>query len=235
LLDDENGRIDIDGVSDDACDVFVTTRGDVRTRRVVVRDVRVGDDVVPIVFGPSSTIEGRVVNEIGAPVAGLSVRAERRGAARWASRFARTDALGQFVIDDVEAGSHDLSVEWDREKLLHRLVSPVAAAAGSVDVVLVATLAARIAGVVRDAAGGAVAGRRLMLLHVSGDASPRLALSVVSDATGRFEFTGVPPESVWRVVPDLGSGAEDIRHAEAAAKEARAGASDVQIAVPSER
>lgn len=78
-----------------------------------VRDVVLG-------LVPSSSISGVVIDDRGAPLTGVSVRAENIGGLRARPALARTDEDGRFEISLIPAGNYEVragSRHWSTEKL----------------------------------------------------------------------------------------------------------------------
>lgn len=134
-------------------------------------------------------VAGRVLDEAGDPVAGARVRIARPGAS---SDPAPTAADGRFGPLAAGAAGERVQLSVEHAEYAPALVpQEVPDLAGVHEVEVVLRRAPRVAGRVRDAAGGPVAGARVAWTF-DGVAGREPATSV-SDAEGRFE---VPPPPV---------------------------------------
>jgi hypothetical protein len=143
-------------------------------------------------------ITGRVVDEAGAPVPDVTLRARRSG-----SRGARvnTDEKGGFVFQNLEAGTWSIRYEpqqGDLDPYLPQEVKGIEA--GAQGVVLTLRRGLELSGVVLGPSGGPAPGATVVL---TGKGDRR---STMSDGSGRFAFGGLA-EKTWTVTATASTGA----------------------------
>jgi uncharacterized GH25 family protein len=213
-----DGRFRIEGLVAVPHDIIVESTADgpsIAGSRLA--GVRVPNESLKIAVGAVRTIEGRVVDILGRPVADARLRArQRRGSAPGCTLEAQADANGAFRIPGAFAGTYDLHVNR-ADRWIE--TSPKGVAAGTTDVVLRAEIGLRIAGKVVDEHGNPRAGWLVTAQHGWTDAFDHRARS---DGEGRFvieELEGGPwnltlglharrpPDSGGERVP---AGAEDV-------------------------
>jgi protocatechuate 3,4-dioxygenase beta subunit len=194
----------------------VTAAGRARAT-MTLRRLRSGDrKVVTVPLPPAIDIAGRVVDDLGDPIAGAQVVVSMVGASRGefdeADALPRpergggvlgkilTDAEGRFSIGSIPAGRHLLRAS-------HRAYSqPRAEAmdfnASRDDLELRLERAARIAGRVFDATGQALSGARVVLQReaAAGEARRMNRREAMADAEGRYAFERVKPGN-YRLEP----------------------------------
>ncbi len=166
---------------------------------------------VQIVLGPALYLEGRVLDETGAPVPGAEVEVqpsareamgESTGIAAWAEEgdgappwTARTDEAGDFAFDDLEQGAQTITVSAEGFDRIARRVGPRPhPSAGGQPLRIVLRRTAVIMGHVfgTDSEGAAEA---QVVLAGSGVWPPR---STETDSDGAYRFSGVP-EGVYEL------------------------------------
>jgi RNA polymerase sigma factor (sigma-70 family) len=164
-----------------------------RGRGALTRDVAITHELV-ITLGDGApvdaTITGRVVDEKGAPEAGVLVSAtpttERpidpdRAVLR-AFAFATTDADGKFVLAGLDDGDHLVTAEADdRAPAVREKVK-----GGTRDVVLTLVPGEVLSGKVVDGASAAVPAFTLLVFEVNGPVRELVNARSVVDARGRF-------------------------------------------------
>ncbi len=189
----DRGAIELPAVRPGRYEVEVTCWGElVRDRYdpIVVADADV-DGLVWTVGGGGS-IRGVVRTAAGAPIAGVSVMAERVGQVGWSPMAwlnVESGADGEFVIGGLAAGRHRLTTWSDAHvaKVDGPTVMVIAGEEVHADLVLAAVGA--VAGIVVDADGAPVAGRDV---RATG-ARFELTRTAITDEAGRFALAGIEP------------------------------------------
>lgn len=220
---DEHGRFEIRRLSNASAD---GGRLDIAARApgfapMTVRGVEIpaGDkavDLGTLVLEPGVSIEGRVTDPSGEPIADAEVWVLAEAAAspwlleaRWArapepEADAVSDPRGRFEVVDLEP-SRSVHLRIDAEGYLPTFVMAVASGerpgvndAGEPDVEVVLEPAARLSGRVEDEEGGAVAGAEVsveMIFEPEADesAGPTRSRLAKTDDRGRFEVDDIAP------------------------------------------
>ncbi|HKE00015.1 MAG TPA: carboxypeptidase-like regulatory domain-containing protein, partial [Planctomycetota bacterium] len=185
-----------------------------------------------------NSIEGRVVDATGAPVADATLGAAAPPGRMWvpAYGFAHADASGRFRISGLWPGKHRLRLTFDgwieSAASLPALDVVLPRPAGAPPLVIVAERGALVAGRVVDAKGQGIPGASVVASSSwsgskSAAAGKRASDQIVtSGADGGFRITGLGdgPFSVTADVEDVGS---------QTTRDVRAGTEDVEIVVAS--
>lgn len=193
------GAFSLAGLSAGEYEVHVSAPGHVDHRtKVNVSGMEVAKVHVALVGG--ATIRGKVVDVLGAPVAGAHVRF--LGPEGDVGDYALTDAKGAYVIGAVPTTTGVLQVENKSVELVlameeakDRTGLPFAATVGqSLTQDLVVESSNHILrGVVMDAAGKPAAGAAVAIQRRMNEGSYATSYAdVVTDATGAFVVTGLP-------------------------------------------
>ena len=175
--------------ADDA--VLEAVRGGARGWAILDRDAAITRQLtIRIGEAPArdATITGRVVDEAGAPLAEVLVRAEpedpsRRNPEVRATAFAVTGADGAFVVEGLDRGPYHLTAEAEGRAPAER--GGVAGGARGISLVLDRGLA--IAGVVAASDGGEIPAYTLLVFVREGAARELVVARSVVDPAGRFE------------------------------------------------
>jgi hypothetical protein len=153
----------------------------------IAAGLRVRFDDVPHWPARTRDIDGIVVSGGSAtPTPGVTVRLDN-------SRTATTDSGGHFVFSGVAGGAHDVEAELPDGAYFTGPSRVDIEAGGSARFTLAL---ARLAGVVRDDAGGGIGGVTLVL---RGAAS---APTATTDSSGRFRFAVASGAYVLAIVPE---------------------------------
>ncbi len=165
------------------------------------------DLVVRLATG--GVVDGRVVDDLGAPVADAQVVAvpeDERDAAPWADgRQLTSDASGRFRLDGLTWGDWDLEVDADGHASGDARVV-VRPSAAEVAVTVALERRARVTGVVRRASGAPAVGQRVFARKIV-EARHGSRLSSTTDREGRFVVANVSPGR-WRVTAEPGGETE---------------------------
>jgi hypothetical protein len=162
------------------------------------RGIEAGRTDVLLRMTPGLTLRGRLVDDAGAPLGRWAMTAEESIAhdRTTSSRGTTTAGDGTFEIVDLDDVDYLLTTGSDAKGAQHRRVVAAKAPHGGADLGdVVATLEARIRGHVRNKAGSAVGGAFVGVLRETGGT----VLTVVTDADGAFEETGLDPKMRYTV------------------------------------
>ncbi|MCB9896936.1 MAG: carboxypeptidase regulatory-like domain-containing protein [Planctomycetes bacterium] len=199
----------VGGVGPHGARLFVSAPGHVpRTVEVAPcasgerRDVRVD-------LSPGADLDGRVVDDTGAPLRDVVVRLGPESSAdreAWGARETRSDAEGRFAFDALAAGTW--GVDAVREGYAGVFGATVDAARPPDDWTLVLARGARIEGTLVDARGAPAVGRSVEAVCAAGPDEPADATLVGCDTRvdrdGRFALVDLRP-GAWTlsVAPEL--------------------------------
>jgi hypothetical protein len=182
------------------------------------KGVEAGTADLVVVVTKGLTISGRVTDGDGRPAFGKRVIADDVATNPLLGGFGNgpeLDADGRFVLRGLRPGRYRLELgDVTNDPTRFQLAGGASVEAGAKDVALTLLDGGSIAGIVRDAAGEAVAGEWVTLLWTAADASGRNAQS---DEKGRFEFRGLPLGHAYAVkargalVRDVALGTHDVR------------------------
>ena len=141
------------------------------------------NNLLPLVLVPSAPLGGRVLDDLGQPVAGARIRSLNRKPPRGLAVEARTDKEGRFLLDGLGPGLHRLEVSAKDHAV--SVVSRVRAPARAMEVILTRLYSVRGQVVPMPPGGGEVTVR----LAGSGVWPERLARP---DSSGQFVLEDVP-------------------------------------------
>jgi len=177
-----------------------------------------GQEGITLELRPNTVVEGRVVDESGAPVAGASVRSmsgmlfgdgPRRGGE------AETDESGAFRLEGLSPGQIHLIARAE-DRPLRGTPEPVTVGEGETvsGIEIVLARAARITGVIVDPAGTPLAGATIRLRDHAGDGGRGGRSSATSGEDGSFVLPAISPDPD-AIEPLLHAHVEHPAHAEA--------------------
>lgn len=189
----DRGAIELRAVRPGRYEVEVTCWGElVRDRYdpIVVAEA----DVTGLVWtvGGGGSIRGVVRTAAGAPIAGVSVMAERVGQVGWSPMswiHVESGADGGFVVGGLAAGRHRLTTRSGEHVAKADGPAVMVVAGEEVHADLVLADVGAVAGIVVDADGAPVAGRDV---RATG-ARFELTRTASTDEAGRFALAGVEP------------------------------------------
>ncbi|MFY9343279.1 MAG: carboxypeptidase regulatory-like domain-containing protein [Planctomycetota bacterium] len=174
--------------------VVVTKKGYQRARAFGTA----GGEPLAIVLLPGLTVALRVVDPAAAPIVGATVHLVPQPMSAW-TRLGITGLDGRFAVTELSKEAVELVVEKAGFVTARR---PVAAGEASGELVVTLAPGQAISGQVVDAAGQPIAGASIRCERGGASVDRRdgradqraVGSQVSSDADGRFEVTGVPPE-----------------------------------------
>ncbi len=229
-FEESDGRVTIPGAADPSYVVRVSAYTEPRTVRVF-RGLAPGETVHELVLTPGATIAGTVLDDAGAPLAGIPMTARRRGAFDRVSMYstqAGTD--GTFVFTDLESGTYEIQPRGPAEGRWRRMVALLVVDSGAGGVQVRTTIEGRVRGVVVDSDGAPVSGLRIHFYRPPEAVSWGTVPQTITDDAGRFAMTGLDPAGQWDVEPQVdvrnGRSRYDLR------TKVRVGDLDVRIVVP---
>lgn len=207
-LTDPDGTITADGVMPGTYSVRAGCRGyanvEPRLAPVVVAD----QDVLGLEWKvePGATIEGRVLNKRGEPIADVELRARSTGGGardpmQWAS--ATSDRDGHYELRGLRAGSYRIDPETSKAVGPRDGFTIDAPAGKAIARDLVLDDGGTITGVVVDDRGAPVAGVKVDAQAIDAGFSFRWGGGAKTDATGRFTLAGLRP-GAYRVLATRG-------------------------------
>jgi hypothetical protein len=149
------------------------------------------------------TISGTVVDETGAPLAGICVAAEDGVHPTYGFGWAQTDATGRYTMTDVPEGSHVVAFNtcWDEshesefyDGVMHPSAAQRVTVHGGQDVAgidAVLSDGAVVTGTITDANGGPLAGICVSAAPLPSDYLTHRYRSTTTDAAGNYRLAGV--------------------------------------------
>ncbi len=198
-----DGRIRIPDMADPSYAVRVTAYSEPRTTRVF-RGISPGETEHELVLTPGETLAGRVVDDVGAPLGGLSLNARRVGGFGQLSSYSVASGEdGTFAFRDLEEGSYEIKPAGAVGGRWRRLREAVSADGGASGILVRTTVEGRLQGVVVDTHGAPVAGMRMYFHPRSTKSTWRTVPHTTSDDAGRFEMTGLDPATGWEIEPQV--------------------------------
>jgi protocatechuate 3,4-dioxygenase beta subunit len=203
---DEHGAFTIAGVAPGVVDLTAHADGFAREDRPTRVTAAVGAVPAPVtlVLARGGTIEGVVVDEGGAPVAGAQVRSDG------ASGDERTDARGEFAFTALTPGDYEVYLPNDWMDLsLPARVKTVVSLERAAHVRLVQPAASgTLSGVIVDERGAPVRDAYVDAARYDHDTTrPNFHdPEVLTGLDGSFAFSALPPGSYWVRARHLGGG-----------------------------
>jgi hypothetical protein len=135
-------------------------------------------------------VAGRVIDEIGDPIAGAIVTAGKYNQS--GTQEAMTDARGAFGFGNISSGAILFSVQAKGKKPEGRVVE---VKPGMPELLFRLGRGQRVWGTVKTGAGAPIAGVRIALEGKTGGVPDTYLFQMSSDQTGRFEWDGAPDEA----------------------------------------
>lgn len=186
----EDGRFVYEDVAPGAVDLVVTSPGYVRSTTSSVEVTEGKPVTVDVALERAGTVIGRVSSG-GRPVAGASVSVpEQRGRTTAAKQ---TDANGEYTLDTLPAGSHQVNVR--KQGFVAKSITVNVAVGKEVRGDVELSSGREVHGRVVDTGGRPVAGAEVMP-DSRGGGRPSFELRVTTDADGAFRLEGMPEEAV---------------------------------------
>lgn len=196
----DDGRFVLEDVAPGSLDVIVTAPGYVASTTGAVEVAEGKATTVEVTLERAGTLTGRVTSG-GRPVPGANIMS-RDGRATRGPAAKQTDANGEYVLDTLPAGSHDLTVAKSGyvSKTLTVHIAVGKETRGDVEL----SRGRELQGRVVDSSGRGVAGADVSVRPVGRSAMSFSAEGRVSDADGNFRIEGLADVPVTVVARKAG-------------------------------